>query len=373
MGNVSTHIKEGELGIDGYEITATAHKLYHNDSATTTKRIKVVRELQEPAMSFYSNSGRTSTVSRITPYDSNYNSWACYDITLDNNGNGSLYYTFAAQDSGATLSISESGSPLNNSSSFAIGPHTITLTVSKQYYDPKTFTKYVYVEGVLADAVITAWLTPSQTTTSCGSLQFSYLNYDEMPVSVSVGNSGNTITSVTAGGVGKGTNFSLGHGFNGNIVVTQTRTYCRTKTTTKAMSVTIKPVTAVVPTNEQMWLWYDGDDAGDEGEIKGSIYLGYNGGNWTNVRNFDKADFAEKSWVSFNHSYWSCVLYSPDQSVNILSENMKEDDPTNDDDIGEVNTSVALSWLKNNRIWEVSNGISGDCGVKWKTQYTLSD
>ena len=219
----------------------------------------------------------------------------------------------------------------------------------------------------MADAKVTS---TRGTNTDGNTWKFSYLSYDNMDVSISAGNTGNT---VTVSGDVNSTSFNLSHGDTKSFTITQTRQYCRQKTNTRTMSVVIKPVTAFVPTNEQMWLWYDGDDAGDEAEIKGSVSLGYNGGNWTNVRSFDKNNFKERTWDSFNHSYWSCVLYSPSDSVSILSENMKEDDPTNDDDIGEVNTSVALSWLKNNRTWEVSNGISGDCGVKWKTQYTLSD
>ncbi|MBO4706200.1 MAG: hypothetical protein J5647_10730 [Spirochaetaceae bacterium] len=376
LGNVSTHIKEGELGIESYEITATAHKPYHHDSAATTKKIKVVRALQEPTMSFYSNSERTNTVSNVTPYDSNYNSWACYDITLDNNGNGSLYYTFEAQDSGAILSTAESGSPLNNSSSFAIGPHTITLTVSKQYYEPKTFTRNIYVEGVLSDAVVTSTLSPGVTTTNSGSLQFSYLNYNEMSVSVSAGNSGNTISSVTAGGASKGTSFSLAHGFNGNVVVVQTRTYCKAKTTTRSYAVTIKPVTAYVPTDQQMYLNYDDDDElGSEGELYGTVYLGKNGDSWTAVRTFENTDFKEHEYERFNHSAWSCVLYSPSDSVSFKTEGMYEDDTTGDDEISEVNTSKALSALKGYARIEITSnaeGRGGEC-VHYKIDFSLSE
>ena len=373
LGNVSTHIKEGELGIDGYEITATAHKLYHNDSATVTKKVKVVQALQEPTMSFYSNSSRTSTISKINglPENHTYDSYDTFDITLDNNGNGSLYYTFAAKESEAVLSTAESGSPLGNSSSLTLGPHTITLTVEKDYYKTQTFTEYVYVEGILSDAVVTSTLSPGVTTTNSGSLQFSYLNYNEMSVSVSAGNSGNTISSVTAGGASKGTSFSLAHGFNGNVVVVQTRTYCKTKTTTRSYAVTIKPVTAYVPVNDQMWMYYDGDDAGDEGEIYGTVYLGYNGGNWSEVRSFNDADFAEGKYDIFNHAAWSCILYSPSDSVSIKTSGMYEDDPTDDDDIDEVQESIALSSLKGNWTWIVDNNDSFDCHVKWKTQYTL--
>ncbi len=367
----ATNTKDGSLGIGEYTITVTVHKPCYNDKLTGTKKIMVVQKLQKPTLAFYSNSARTNVATKINglPENHTYDSYNTFDISLNSSGNGALYYTFTAQETGATLKTD--GSSSNNSSSLTLGPHTITLTVEKDYYKTQTFTEYVYVEGILSDAVVTSTLSPGVTTTNSGSLQFSYLNYNEMSVSVSAGNSGNTISSVTAGGASKGTSFSLAHGFNGNVVVVQTRTYCKTKTTTRSYAVTIKPVTAYVPVNDQMWMYYDGDDAGDEGEIYGTVYLGYNGGNWSEVRSFNDADFAEGKYDIFNHAAWSCILYSPSDSVSIKTSGMYEDDPTDNDDIGEVQESIALSSLKGDWTWIVDNHGSYDCHVYWKTQYTL--
>ncbi len=385
LGNVTTNLKEGELGIDSYVITATAKKPYHNDSATVTKKVKVVQKLQKPSLSYYSDSDRTSTVLRGTPYDSAYNSWSCYDINLDSSGNASLYYTFAAQETGATLTATDragnasNSTGIDNSGSFVLGPHTITLTVAKEFYETQTFTESLYVEGVLADAVIR----PTGINTGGTNWQFSYLTYSAMPVSVSVGNAGNTISSINNGSNVQGTSFTLAHGYGGNIVVTQTRQYCRQKQTTQYMSVSIKPITVSVPANADLDLRYDGDDAGgDDGELYGYIDFGFNGGNWQESRFLDKVGgFPEGNYSGINHSAFSHTFTSIDgNSVCYRSREMTEWDNTwaDDDPCGNVEASLSLYDMcatkrSGGRPKIECSSRDGDEGVSHRVYFTLTD
>ena len=366
--NNSSVANSGNLAIGEHTIQVTVRKNCYTD-VTVTKKVKVVRELQEPSLNF--SSDYNASYGNGTSENSNYTSGKGYlvkDVSLKNDGTGYLNYSFSSSDN-ATITITENGSGISTSGKLNIGPHTLTVTVAKSLYVTKTFTKKIYIQGTLNDATISS---SNGTNTSGNNWQFSYLRYNDMSVSVSVGNTGNSI-SVTAGGSSKGTSFSLSHGFSGNIVVTQTRQYCKTKTTTKTMNVTIKPVTWKVG---DCCLYYDADDAGSECEIYGTVYLGKNG-SYSKLRSFSNITFALKAWDCFNHENMSFTLTSPSDYICYKSEDMKEEDVTKWDEIGEVSRDVTLEtladWERNNNgvyftVWNSSGDSMGH-----RIYYTISD
>ncbi|MBR5166965.1 MAG: hypothetical protein IKW86_02720 [Salinivirgaceae bacterium] len=367
--NNSSVANSGNLAIGEHTIQVTVRKNCYTD-VTVTKKVKVVRELQEPTINF--SSDYNASFGNGTSENSNYTSGKGYlvkDVSLKNDGTGYLNYSFSSSDNATITITTENGSGISTSGKLNIGPHTLTVTVAKSLYGTKTFTKKIYIQGTLNDATISS---SNGTNTSGNNWQFSYLRYNDMSVSVSVGNTGNSI-SVTAGGSSKGTSFSLSHGFSGNIVVTQTRQYCKTKTTTKTMNVTIKPVTWKVG---DCCLYYDADDSGSECEIYGTVYLGKNG-SYNELRSFSNVNFALKAWDCFNHANLSFTLTSPSDYICYKSEDMKEDDVTKWDEIGEVSRDVTLEtladWERNNNgvyftVWNSSGDSMGH-----RIYYTISD
>ena len=75
-----------------------------------------------------------------------------------------------------------------------LGGHTLTLTVEKAHCTTKTFTKKVYVQGLLTDPTISYTGTQDGNASDSWPIyRFSYLTNDKMPFTVTAGNAGNTV------------------------------------------------------------------------------------------------------------------------------------------------------------------------------------
>ncbi|MBP5359826.1 MAG: hypothetical protein J6Y69_11675, partial [Treponema sp.] len=183
-----------------YTWTITVKKQNYNPQ-TFYKKIKVIKELQEPTIRFYKDSAHSEeAASHTNPENSSYRSpYVSYDINLADDGTGYLYYTATSPD-GAIIKITDvqnsPGTEVNGK--LAIGPHKLLIEVSKTNYKTKTFSdsvKPVYVQGILSAATFTPIGTKTgvSITGDTEYWQYSYIEYDEMPINVSVGNTGNTL------------------------------------------------------------------------------------------------------------------------------------------------------------------------------------
>ncbi len=256
----------GSLALGSHTISATISK--ENCLGTViTKKIKVVKELQKPTLKFISNSAGISDTGDAE--DSNFSSYGCYNINLTAGGTGSLEYT-VTPNAGDSVSVKVDSSAAGLSGNLALGPHTITLSVSRPNYVTKTFTEKVYVQGILSNPTIT----PTCTYSSGNDYQFSYLTYDKMPVSVSAGNTGN-IVEVRVDGSTVAPDFELAPDASYTVTVKQSRQYCKTSAlVTKTMNVKIKPVTLGIGKNTSGTYTINPSDFGAPSwDLKGQIYL----------------------------------------------------------------------------------------------------
>ncbi len=226
-----------------HTLTVTVSKENYK-TKTFTKPIKIVEELQEPTIKFYKNSSHsTQASSHSSPEDTRFLLYDTYNITLAEDGTGYLYYTATTSD-GSTITIKDDGTT-TTSGKLGLGPHNLTMEVSKTNYVTRTFDtpEKVYVEGLLA----TPTFTPVGTKTKTDSdgtehWQYSYKTYDEMPVNVTPGNTGNTVTLYCDGH--EVSSASIGYNCSASITAVQTREYCKRRSDDSAwMSVKIKPIT----------------------------------------------------------------------------------------------------------------------------------
>ena len=212
---------------------------------TFTKTIKIVEELQEPEIKFYKNLSHSTQASyHSSPEDTRFLLYDTYDIDLASDGTGYLYYTATSPDS-ATVTIKDDGSA-NTTGKLAIGPHKLVATVSKTNYKTRTFSdseKKVYVQGILSAPTFTpVGIRTKINSDGSENWQFSYKDYDAMPINVTVGNTGNTLEIHEDGHIV--TSASIGHNTAGSVTAVQSREYCKSRTDESTwMDVTIKPIT----------------------------------------------------------------------------------------------------------------------------------
>ncbi|MBP5176031.1 MAG: hypothetical protein ILP07_08985 [Treponema sp.] len=325
---------------------------------TFTKTVKVVQKLQKPTLKLYKESSRTTEVSPADDYegDSAYSSYTCYNVTLDGDGNAALYFTFTSPD-GATIKVTDltadntSSTTNGGTGSFTkLGPHDVSIEVTKNNYHKQVYNEKIYVQGVLSAPEFKAQGT-KQSDSGDGSSavnaekwQFSYLTYAAMEWWIEPGNTDNTIdvkyngTTINPSASPLVPNNTYCHS------ITQSRQYCKKLVTTKYINVKINPVTVSLGT---CYLYCDFDDgsAGDKLEIYGKVHLGNNSG-YNCLRTFDGAEFTPKIWDWFNKDRSPTYTFtSPSDSLHYYSEDMYEDDVSGDDDIGRVSKSVTLEFL----------------------------
>ena len=329
-------------------LTVIVKKQYCTDK-TFTKKVTLVKAIQEPTIRIYKNSGNDIiTASSSAPEESGYGDYTCYDLPLTTSGTGNANFEVTS-GTGESVSAKIDGSPATESGgkyALSLGPQTVTLTVTKANCTTKTFTKKVYIQGVLSDPTI-IYTGIHDGTDSSGNpvYKFSYLTYDEMPVSVTAGNTGNTVSVEVKGATKDASGFSLAPDSTYTISVVQSRQYCKTTPAyERTVAVKIKPVTV---TSGQASMYCNFGDAGDENEMCGSIYLGKND-SYDLIRSFDKTEFAQYTWVNFNSTSKTLVLSNTSDSICYKSDGMYEHDSTSDNDIcTNASGTISLSTLKN--------------------------
>lgn len=259
LGTVE-YIFDAESGVtvdvsdNGTERDGTDAKLElgpHTLTVTCSKPGYAAREFEEkvyiqgilgaPSIAFYKESAHTTALSMHShPEASSYLLYDSYDVELDKDGNCALYYKATPANAGSTVTVTENSAEL--SGKLALGPHTITVTATRQYCVSKSVEKKIYVQGILSEPTFTPDGEKVKTVGNTEYWQYSYKKYDEMPITVTAGNAGNTVTLYMDGHEVE--NASLGYGTAGSVSVTQTRQYCKTlESESKWMDVSIKPIT----------------------------------------------------------------------------------------------------------------------------------
>ena len=266
------------LGLGDHIITGTVHNPLYNDHSFT-KKVRVVHELQKPTIKFYKESAHSTQINKKSgnPEDTRYLLYDTYNITLAADGTGYLYYTATTSD-GSTITIKDDGTT-TTSGKLGLGPHNLTMEVSKTNYVTRTFDTpdKVYVEGLLAAPTFTPVGTKTKTDSDgTEHWQYSYKTYDEMPVNVTPGNTGNTVTLYYDGH--EVSSASIGYNCSASITAVQTREYCKRRSDKSAlMSVTIKPITLTYEAGEytdglQVEVQGFGESSGNMA-IRGQIYV----------------------------------------------------------------------------------------------------
>lgn len=348
--NTNTHtLTLASLNDDNLRVnslTVIVKKQYCTDKAFT-KTVTLVKAIQEPTIRIYKNSGNDIiNASPSAPEESGYGDYTCYDLPLTISGTGNANFEVKS-GTDEIVSAKIDGSPATESGgkyALSLGPHTVTLTVTKANCTTKAYTKKIYIQGVLSDPTI-KYSGNQDGTDSNGNpvYKFSYLDNDEMPVSVTAGNTGNTVSVEVNGATKDASGFSLAPDSTYTISVVQSRQYCKTTPAYKrTVAVKIKPVTV---TSGQASMYCDFGDPGSENEMCGRIYLGKNN-NYEEIRSFDETNFTQYKWDDFNSTPKTFSLSNTSDYICYKSEGMYEDDVTNNDSCANARGTISLSTLK---------------------------
>ena len=290
----------GTLSLGKHTITAKIRKNNCRE-ITVTKKIKVVKELQKPSVSFFSNF--TRIYDSADAEDRNYSNYGCYNIDLTLSGTGTLEYNVSPDNAADSVTINVDGSSVTSTGNLALGPHTITLSVSRPDYITKTFTEKVYVQGILR----TPEINPVCTSVSGDNYEFSYLTSDTMQVLVNPGNTGNNI-EVLLNDSPVGQEFFLEPDASYTVKVKQSRQYCKTpEPLIKTMNVKIKPVTLTFNNHSGAGILdvYLTGFSKDKFDLKGQIRVEYN---YYNT-------------VTENYEFKSYIVYSYENSKYEVHKN----------------------------------------------------
>ena len=259
-----------------------------------------------------------------------------------------------------------------------LGAHTVKLTVTKQYCTEKTFTKKVYIQGILEPVTImysekkssgTAQWTNVPVNTETQTLKFSYLDYGKMPLKVSPGNTGNNFhitindgtSDIVSGSKTNGQIYQaeiLEHGKTYTITIEQTREHCKSSDpVSRKIKAEIKPVTVKFK-DDKIVFRGDDDESGSGIELRGQIYTETDVTSskqiWTSsTHDKNKVSMDNGSDTSMTFSD-SLQLNSPSDKFYIHTSEMTEVDPSGNDYLGQIQkgqdtATRTLSVLKSNR------------------------
>ena len=364
IGNTSfTGSKSGQLGVGEYNITVTSKQSGFND-ITITKKIKVVTPLQDPNIYFYA----TNTTNRIDTQQSDepVDSYTTYDLNLASNGYGYASLEVAA-GTGESVSIEDGDSDLtaNNNGKYelALGPHNLTITVSKSGYKDIEITKNIFIQGVLAAPDIVK-IESNDIQSGSGNtyndpriIKFSYLTDDTLKCRVQPGNKDNTVT------VHKGkedgdiienatTSFDAGCDTVQTLVIIQTRQFCKTLKTTKYVKGMIKPLTLhykrTGPQTGQAYMVVGGYDKKGSFNLNGSINLDSTT-IWGWSSKDDLNDISADSWINmattenFQREY-TRTFYSPSETITLHAVDMRRRNGS--EMTGDKTVEVSLKTIK---------------------------
>ena len=387
-------------GIGQHNLTVKVKKQNYV-TKTFTKTVTVVQKLQEPTLKLYKESSRETTVNSSTDYegDASYSSYTNYNVTLDGDGNAVLYFTFTSPD-GATIKVTDKAADNSTSTtnggtgSFTkLGPHDVSIEVTKTNYHKQVFNEKIYVQGILSAPEFKANGT-KQSDSGDGSSavnaekwQFSYLTYEAMEWWIEPGNTDNTTTVKYNGSTINPSASPLVPNNTFCLLIEQTRNYCKSLQTTKYVDVKIKPITVKLG---KSYLYCDFDDgaAGDAVEIYGKVHLGYDN-SYTCLKTFNSNYdyYTPFEWGEFTKDRSpQYTLNSPSDSLHYYSEGMYEDDVTGDDELENVSKSVTLSYLAeqyrlgkpannfdNVKLEVFNSGTAGDTRMGHRIMFNLSE
>lgn len=350
--NTDTLVSLSTSSSRDYTLTITVKKPCYTDK-TFTKKIKLIKALQEPTITVYKNDGNNLiSPSTSAPEESGYSAYTCYDMPLTASGTGHANFEVTAAADGGSVSVKVDGANASTYSSgkrkLELGGHTITFTVTKTGYKDQVFTKKVYIQGTLADPEIKS----TNATLASGSgnsnsdpqvWKFSYINYDSLKCYINPGNTGNTVVVHKDSATGTSlsnptTGFGLGFDSTIKLVIVQSKSKCKTLTTTKYVQGKIKPITLSYNNNNggtgMLFVWLSGFDKNKfdmKGQIlvNGNIVFSYLGSNRDNVNQNTWQELGDSGNPSF-----AITCYSPYDdivvSVNKVRRNVgggKKDDP----------------------------------------------
>ncbi|MBP5752677.1 MAG: hypothetical protein J6W60_07470, partial [Treponema sp.] len=354
------------LGLGDHIITGTVHNPLYNDHTFTTKKVRVVHELQKPTIRFYKESAHSTQVNKKTgnPEDNRFLLYDTYNITLAADGTGYLYYTATTSD-GSTITIKDDGTAIT-SGKLGLGPHNLTMEVSKTNYVTRKFDApdKVYVEGLLAAPTFTPVGTKTgvSITGDTEYWQYSYIEYDEMPINVSVGNTGNTLEIHEDGHIVESA--SIGYNTAGSITAVQSREYCKTRSDeSKWMDVSIKPIT-LTSTSIQVRLDGFGENSFNAKGIMSIVGPNVTKKVWDHMD--DQKPVTQPNWCNLpGISTWSDTFTDPNQKIKVTLENFRrhrggihEDEPVFTSGTHEF-PEITLSEIK------AGTGQSSNAGSSW--------
>ena len=287
--NTDTLVSLSTSSSRDYTLTITVKKPCYTDKSFT-KKIKLIKALQEPTVKVYKNDGNNLiSPSASAPEESGYSAYICYDMPLTTSGTGHANFEVTAAADGGSVSVKVDGANVSTYSSgkrkLELGGHIITFTVTKDGYKTQEYNKKVYVQGTLEEPTIES-VNGSGSATGSGNSstdpkvwKFSYLGSDnELKCKVSPGNSGNTIVVHKGSATGTTmsnptTGFGVGVDSTMTLVIVQTKAKCKTKNTTKYVKGKIKPITLTYVRNSKgcAYMCIGGYDKQGDFNVNGSI------------------------------------------------------------------------------------------------------
>lgn len=285
--NFEGNVQNQSLDLGEHIITVTTQKDYCRN-VVKTKKIKVVEELQKPSFSYYLNpqTDYSTSYSGGNAEDSRYTSYDTFNVGLNDDGEGYLRVRINGNTQGAQITLKDGEVDFSSGEKLYLGPHTITITVSKEYYKTKVFTKNVYIQGMMNEPSIECLTDCEILGNSSGdtidnpiSYKFSYLTYDYLTCKINPGNTENTITLKVNDVEKTSDSFTLEAARDIYILnIKQTREFCKTNESVKYVKVNIKPVTiryhnSKVGLRGNLYTCVGGYDGKGEFDLLGTIKL----------------------------------------------------------------------------------------------------
>ncbi|MBP5401666.1 MAG: hypothetical protein J6Y36_00755, partial [Treponema sp.] len=303
------------------------------------RKIKVVQQLQEPSFEFYKEETFTNIIEKSTDYEevSGYSDYDYYNIRLIETEK--LYFNYTKRNDADTVTLYKPNKEYTKKF-LQLGYHILNIKVQRQYYQPRTFTKYIYVQGVLNDATLSVVQVSQNGATETVENNiplwtYSYLKTDDVTFEVTPGNNGNTISEVKVNNTTLTKNNSNLYETDAftedkTIVIKQTKPHCKSKTTTKTVKVKIKPIIATVSTYSLDCYLTDSSDG--LCEIKGDLYLYIDGKEQKILKSFNKLTIPVFNKLDprfpkiFSATDYSLTMDSPYSRLICSCDNLEEDD-----------------------------------------------
>lgn len=318
---------------------------------TVTKKVYVTKQIQTPEIKFYKNETDFIISETNDIEESGYTAYKCYNLPLTKSGTGKVNFEVTA-GSGETVIIKEDGLEItaaDNGKRFleTLGPHILSISVSKANCLTKSFTAKVYVQGILENPTLdftTKGNGTADVNDSSGNpvYKFSYLSYAGLKFAVTEGNTGNDfsvkigtkkddLVSITAD---SNKLYLITHGTAATkkvlISIVQTRSHCKTNTYERTVVAKIKPVT--VKFKDDKIIFRGDDEEGGSGiELRGTIYAETSVTAakklWTSSGyDNNKKGIGNSTNETFSFSNISLMLNSPDDKFYIWTDDMYDVD-----------------------------------------------